>query len=300
MKFPSSPLVVYLIVYSSAILLGIILHLLLFPLISSAVYRFYVIDFYITCVLFLLGNYIFSSINIYDIHWPLIPLLSTIYFHITSDTIEILSPERLPLILIICFWSFHLIWQTISSTNNIQHEDWRYQLMRKEYKTNFSLFAFFALHLLPMCEVLLGSSSIYYIYINTHVDSVLDSLFLLFTFSGVLLEYIADKQLNDFRQFKKKSKENRFAVLSQGLWKYSRHPNYLGEMIFWWGLFGLGYVYHAPLWTILGPLLITLTMIFGSIPMSEERLFRKYPEYKFVQQRKSILIPTFGLTSFLY
>jgi steroid 5-alpha reductase family enzyme len=124
---------------------------------------------------------------------------------------------------------------------------------------------------------------------------MVDSLLLFIMFFGVLLENIADRQLGEFRRLKQKSKQQRFAVLASGLWKYSRHPNYLGEIIFWWGLFFLGYTYNAPLWCVLGPLLITLMMIFGSIPMSEERMFRKYPEYKFVQQRVSILIPTFGL-----
>ncbi len=295
MKLPSSPLIVYSTIYSILFFIAIILYFLLFPLISSPLYRLYVIDFHITCILFLLGNYIFLSNNIYDLHWPLIPLISSIYFHLISNSIEILLLKRLPLILLICFWSFHLIWQTISSTKIIQHEDWRYQMMRKEYKNYFLVFAFFALHLLPMFEVLLGSSSIYYIYTNTQNLTTVDSVFFVIIFAGVLLENLADKQLNDFRHYKQKSKEHRFAVLSYGVWKYSRHPNYLGEMIFWWGLFGLGYVYHAPLWCGLGPLLITLMMIFGSIPMSEERLFRKYPEYKFVQQRVSMLIPTFGL-----
>jgi steroid 5-alpha reductase family enzyme len=274
-----------------------ILNFILFPLISSPLYRLYIIDFYITCLLFLVGNYIFLSNNIYDLHWPLIPLISSIYFHFTSDSIELLSLKRLPLILIICLWSFHLIWQTISSSNNIQHEDWRYQMMRKQYPNYFPIFAFFALHLLPMFQVLIGSSSIYYIYKNTHVYqrlTIIDSVFFLIIFLGVLLENIADKQLRDFRHYKQKSKEHRFSVLSNGLWKYSRHPNYLGEMIFWWSLFFYGYIYNAPLWCGLGPLLITLMMIFGSIPMSEERMFRKYPEYKFAQQRVSMLIPTFG------
>jgi steroid 5-alpha reductase family enzyme len=171
-------------------------------------------------------------------------------------------------------------------------------MMRKQYENNFLIFSFFALHLLPMFQVLIGSSSIYYIYINTYLYqrlNIVDILLLLILLFGVLLENIADKQLREFRRQKQKSKEQRFAVLSNGLWKYSRHPNYLGEIIFWWALFFLGYVYNAPLWCILGPLLITLMMIFGSIPIIEERLFRKYPEYKFVQQRVSMLIPTFGL-----
>ena len=67
------------------------------------------------------------------------------------------------------------------------------------------------------------------------------------------------------------------------------------ELIFWWGLFLFGYLHQAPFWCALGPFLITLMMLFGSIPMSEERLYRKYPEYKFFQQKVSKLVPTFGL-----
>ncbi len=300
MKLPSSssPKVVYSMIYASLLLLSIILHFLLLPLISSPLFRIYIIDFYVTCILFLIGNYVFLSNNIYDLHWPLIPLICSIYFHFTSNSIEFLPLKRLLVFFVICIWSCHLIWQTISSLDNIKHEDWRFQMMRKQYSNHFLLFAFFALHLLPMFQVLIGSSSIYYVYNNTHVYeslTMVDSLLLFIMFFGVLLENIADRQLGEFRRLKQKSKQQRFAVLASGLWKYSRHPNYLGEIIFWWGLFFLGYTYNAPLWCVLGPLLITLMMIFGSIPMSEERMFRKYPEYKFVQQRVSILIPTFGL-----
>ncbi|CAF2544364.1 unnamed protein product [Rotaria sp. Silwood2] len=296
MKLPSSTLVIYFIVYFILFLLSIILHFILLSFISSPLCRTYVIDFCITCILFFIGNHIFSWNNIYDLHWPLVPLICSLYFNFTLNPIDFLSFKCLPLIILISLWSFHLIWQTILSSNNTKHEDWRYQIMRQQYKNNFLVFAFFALYLLPMFEVLIGSSSIYYIYTNIHIYESLpkmDILFLLIIFSGVLLENIADKQLTAFRRHRQTSREHRFAVLSNGLWKYSRHPNYLGEIIFWWGLFFLGNNYNAPLWCVLGPLLITLMMIFGSIPMTEERLFRTYPEYKFVQQRISRLIPTF-------
>ncbi len=298
MKLPSSPLIVYFTIYSLLFFQSIILHSYLLRFIYSPLCRVYIMDLYVTCILFLIGNYIYSSNNIYDLHWPLIPLICLIYFHLTVNTMKILSLKCLPLIILICLWSFHLIWQTISSSNNIRHEDWRYQLMRKQYKKHFLIFSFFALHLLPMFEVLFGSSSIYYIYQNTHLYenlTTIEILLLLIIFSGVLLENIADKQLTKFRHYKQKSKGQKYAVLLNGLWKYSRHPNYLGEIIFWWGLFFLGYIYNAPLWYGIGPLLITLMMIFGSIPMTEERLYRKYPEYKYVQRRVSMLIPTFDL-----
>jgi steroid 5-alpha reductase family enzyme len=297
MKLPSSPLIVYLTTYSILFFQSIIIHFLLVSFISSPLCRVYLIDFTVTCTSFFIGNYIYSSNNIYDLHWPLVPLICSIYFHITLNSLKFFSLKCLPLFILIFLWSFHLIYQAISLSNNIHHEDWRYQMMRKQYKNNFLIFSFFALHLLPMFQVLLGSSSIYYIYTNSHVYeslTIVDIVLLLIIFSGVLLENIADKQLKEFRCHKQKTREHKFAVLSNGLWKYSRHPNYLGEIIFWWSLFFLGYIYNAPLWCAIGPLLITLMMIFGSIPMTEERLFRKYPEYKFVQQRTPMLIPTFG------
>ncbi|CAF0991689.1 unnamed protein product [Rotaria sp. Silwood1] len=278
MKLPSSTSVVYFTVYSILFLLSIILHFILLSFISSPLCRTYVIDFCITCILFFIGNHFFSWNNLQDLHWPLVPLICSFYFNFTLNSFEFLSMKCLPLILLIFLWSFHLIWQTLLSSNNIKNEDWRYEMMRQQYKDNFLVFAFFALYLLPMFEVLIGSSSIYYIYTNIHIYE----------------KNIADTQLTAFRRHKQTSKEHRFAVLSNGLWKYSRHPNYLGEIIFWWGLFFLGYTYNAPLWCGLGPLLITLMMIYGSIPMTEDRLFRKYPDYKFVQQRISMLIPTYG------
>ncbi|UJR37811.1 hypothetical protein I4U23_030501 [Adineta vaga] len=298
MKLPTTSLIVYPLVYSIILSLSISLHFLLLSWISSSLLRLYIIDFYVTCVLFYIGNFIYSSNNIYDIHWPLIPWISSMYFYFLSNLTELPLKKFLLLILLISFWSSHLIWQTITSATDIKHEDWRYQMMRGQYKKNFVLFAFFALHLLPMFEVLIGSSSIYYICINTNSYehfTIGDILSLFIIACGIVLENIADRQLAEFRRHRKRSREHRFAVLSNGLWKYSRHPNYLGEMLFWWGLFLMGRVYHAPWWCAIGPLLITLMMIFGSIPISEERLFRKYPEYKFFQRRIPILIPTFGL-----
>ncbi|CAF0899527.1 unnamed protein product, partial [Adineta ricciae] len=266
--------------------------------VSSSLLRLCIIDFYATCVLFLIGNFLYSSNNVYDIHWPLIPLISSVYFYFYSNSSELPWKKCLLLTLLILLWSSHLIWQTVTSSSDIKHEDWRYHMMRGQFGNNFILFAFFVLHIIPMIEVLIGSSSIYYIFndTNTHEQFTIGSSLSLGVIAvGVLLENIADRQLARFRCQRKQSREYRFAVLSSGLWKYSRHPNYLGEILFWCGLFCLGRASHAPWWCAIGPLLITLMMIFGSIPISEERLYRKYPEYKFVQRRIPILIPTFGL-----
>ena len=295
----SSSSVVYGTTYSILLGFGLLLHFISSPFIPSVLPRVYTIDLVLTCLLFLLGNFLFLSNNTYDLHWPLLPLVSAIYFPLAMHSIDSLSVKHVLLSMLVFLWSFHLIWQTLSSTDLVTHEDWRYQKMREQFKQHFLLFAFFALHILPMIEVLLGSSAMYYVYANRSRDAQLtlaDALLLALICFGVLMENLADRQLREFRQRKQKSKDLKFSVLSTGLWQYSRHPNYLGEMIFWWGLFFFGYIHHAPIWCALGPLLITLMMIFGSIPMSEERMFRKYPEYKFVQQDIPMLFPIFHLT----
>ena len=298
MKLPSSPVIVYAIIYSILFSFALLLHFTLLPFVASTLARVYLVDFGVTCCLFAVGNLLFASNNIYDLHWPCLPLTCTIYFHFATNPLAYLSAKQAVVLLLVLLWSFHLIWQTVASCDDIRQEDWRYQMFRKRYpRSAFLLFAFFALHVLPMLEVLIGTSSIYYVFVHSHRHenlTIADVLVLSFVALGVLLENLADRQLREFRRRKQRSRDLRFAVLAHGLWKYSRHPNYLGEMMFWWGLFFAGLMHDAPLWCGLGPLLITLMMIFGSIPMSEERMFRKYPEYKFVQQKTPMLIPAIG------
>ncbi len=110
---------------------------------------------------------------------------------------------------------------------------------------------------------------------------------------GLLIESISDAQKYRYRS----NPENNAHWMDAGLWKYSRHPNYFGEMLVWWGLFivvvpslrGFGWL------TVLGPLFITLLLLFVSgIPLLEKSADRKYgnnPEYLAYKESTSILIP---------
>jgi steroid 5-alpha reductase family enzyme len=82
--------------------------------------------------------------------------------------------------------------------------------------------------------------------------------------------------------------------ITSGLWGYSRHPNYFGELSFWWGLylFALAAGQNSP-WMIAGAISMTLLFVFISIPMMEKRMLEKKPDYKEVQKNISMLIPFF-------
>ena len=86
---------------------------------------------------------------------------------------------------------------------------------------------------------------------------------------GLIVETIADVQLYNFRF----NKENKGKWIDEGLWYYSRHPNYFGEMLVWWGVFvyGIGFYAGASWLTIIGPVFITVLLLFVSgVPLLEK------------------------------
>jgi steroid 5-alpha reductase family enzyme len=110
---------------------------------------------------------------------------------------------------------------------------------------------------------------------------------------GLAIESIADAQKWAF----KTREENRDRFVTSGLWRYSRHPNYFGELLVWWGLFlyAVPFLEGAAYLVFLGPVFITLLLLFVSgIPPLEKRHDEKYggdPAYRDYKRRTSILVP---------
>jgi steroid 5-alpha reductase family enzyme len=105
--------------------------------------------------------------------------------------------------------------------------------------------------------------------------------------AGLGTEWIADRQLTRFRR------EGRSdgAVLDRGLWRYSRHPNYFGEAVLWWGLW-LVAVGAGGAWTVYAPLLMTWLLIrVSGVPLLEKRLGETRPGYADYQRRTSAFVP---------
>lgn len=83
-------------------------------------------------------------------------------------------------------------------------------------------------------------------------------------------------------------------IMAVGLWRFSRHPNYLGEITFWWGLFIFGLAADSGYWwTVSGPLVITALFLFVSIPIMEKRHLERRPGYEEHKKKVSVLIPWF-------
>lgn len=106
---------------------------------------------------------------------------------------------------------------------------------------------------------------------------------------GFWYESVSDNQLYAFMR----NPENKGTVCNQGLWRYSRHPNYFGEILMWWGIYVLALAVPCGWITMVTPIAITVTLVFVTgIPWNEKAM-ESNPEYQEYAKKTSMLIPWF-------
>lgn len=110
---------------------------------------------------------------------------------------------------------------------------------------------------------------------------------------GLVIEAVSDAQKSEFKATEVGSR----GFITSGLWKYSRHPNYFGEMLVWWGLFvfSVPFLHGEAFAVVIGPVFITALLLFVSgIPLLERSAEVKFgddPAYREYKRRTSILVP---------
>tara|TARA_S200000501_G_C20466083_1_gene587280 strand:- start:255 stop:656 length:402 start_codon:yes stop_codon:yes gene_type:complete len=112
-------------------------------------------------------------------------------------------------------------------------------------------------------------------------------------FIGVLYEIISDQQLYNF-------KKNNTGIINSGLWKYSRHPNYYGEILFWWGIYFYGVSSGTVFNWIFAPIAMTIMFLYVSIPWIENKIIKTRPKYLEYKNKVSVLSPEFAYIRSLF
>jgi steroid 5-alpha reductase family enzyme len=191
---------------------------------------------------------------------------------------------------LVCIWAVRLTVNWIRTWGGPGHEDWRYVEIQKKTGKLYWLASLVAIHLFPAFLVWVGSLSLIpAIATGTNELGALDLLGVVVTGGAIAIEATADEQLRRYRM----RASTPGAVMEEGLWAYSRHPNYFGEISFWLGLFVFAMAAQGPAaWTcVLGPLAMLALFVFGTIPMMEKRSLERRPAYAEVQKRVSMLVP---------
>jgi steroid 5-alpha reductase family enzyme len=230
----------------------------------------------------------FKNSSFYDAYWSVIPPLLALYWILTGpNTLDI----RVWLVFaLISFWSIRLTWNWASHWQGLSHEDWRYIDLREKSGPLWApLMDLFGIHLLPTLQVFIALLPVYVVaQFAVHPLNLLDLIATIVTFGAVMIELIADRQLH---RFLASAKPGQF--IDSGLWAWSRHPNYFGELAFWSGimLFALAASPTDYMWAIPGVVLMAAMLHFVSIPMMDQRCSERRTGYADYLQRVPALIP---------
>lgn len=190
--------------------------------------------------------------------------------------------------LLVIVWGIRLGLHILKRLRGSKYEDPRYQELRDKWRGSAPLNAYLRIFLTQGVLALIISTPV--IITNLSEYSALGSVSdagLLIWIIGFLFESIGDAQLARHLSDSK----NKGKIMTTGLWKYTRHPNYFGEAAQWWGIFIIGL--STPLgWVgVIGPILITSLLLFISgVPLTEKR-FEGRPGWREYKESTSMFIP---------
>jgi len=227
-----------------------------------------------------------KDVSIVDSAWSLMFLAAGVFYYQSIITPDLKTNIFYGLLII---WALrlaiHLTWR-----NWGEDEDRRYRDIREKYSPNFAFKSLFIIFIfqavlasivsLPVVAVMDGqndSANIGYIeYIAIAVWTI-----------GFLYESIADWQLAKF----KSDESNSGKVMDTGLWKNTRHPNYFGEFLIWWGFYLYAFS-SGPWWIIVSPLFMSwLLLKFSGVVMLEETIVKRRPKYQAYIDKTNAFFP---------
>jgi steroid 5-alpha reductase family enzyme len=248
-------------------------------------------NYYFTLALILLGYmtvwFLISIIqkrnDIADVAWGMgFILLAWVSFFL-SDTFPL---RGLMVNILVSVWGIRLAWH-IYRRNKGKTEDYRYLAWRKEWGRWFLIRSYLQVYLLQGVFLFLIIQPV--LLINTSIEAIglLDVFGALVWLIGFYFESVGDSQLKQFVS----NPTNKGKVMDQGLWRYTRHPNYFGEVTMWWGIFIFALSVSGGYYTIVGPLTITCLILFVSgVPLLEKK-YAGRPDFEEYKKRTSVFFP---------
>jgi steroid 5-alpha reductase family enzyme len=207
----------------------------------------------------------FDNSSLYDPYWSVAPIPIALCW-----AAEPLSPRAWLVLLLVAAWGVRLTASCLLRWRSLADEDFRYVEIRARTGRLYWPASLVSIHLLPTAWVFLGLLPIYPALAGPGAPlGWLDLAAALVTGGAIAVEGLADLQLRRFLARRRRPEE----VLDAGLWAVSRHPNYLGEVLFWWGLFLFGLAAGPGWgWTVVGPLSITALFTLVSVPWMNRRM----------------------------
>lgn len=249
------------------------------------VLKLFIFDVVATIVTFIF-SVIYKNSSVYDAYWSLTPMVMSVWLFFIYHAF---SPMQVIFLIVFNIWSLRLTLNWAEVFTDFSYEDWRYKKYRDETpRLLWPVVNFFGIHMMPTIVVFAGMLPMF--AIAKEGIGMLSLLGIFIMILGILFEFFADRAMHLFLKDAKAG-----SVCSVGLWKYTRHPNYFGEISFWVGVYVTMLPYSLNYW-YLGVGCLSVIILFNtvSIPLMEKRQLSRRPEYAAYRKRTSRLIPFVG------
>jgi steroid 5-alpha reductase family enzyme len=229
---------------------------------------------------------IYRNVTIVDSLWGLgFVLIAWLTFSMSNGY----WGRNLLIALLVTLWglrlSLYLSWR-----NWGKGEDPRYGNWRQKAGDRFRLVSLFKVFILQALFLWVISIGLQIGQLAPQPDTLtwLDGLGIFVWAIGFMFEATGDWQLARF----KSDPVNKGRVMDRGLWAYTRHPNYFGEFLVWWGIFLITLSTPNSWWTILSPIIVTAVLLkMTGIPLTEKGLIENRPGYSEYIRRTSAFVP---------
>ncbi len=226
-------------------------------------------------------SFIFKNASVYDPYWSVQPVIIAFAFAMFSR----LTLASVLVLISVTYWGIRLTGNWVYTFGGLKNQDWRYTKLDKDTGKFYPLINFIGIHMVPTL-VVYGATLPAVFLIREETGANAGSFIGTFICIGAAtLQLISDIQMHRYR------KSGTKGLINTGLWKYARHPNYLGEILMWWGI-GIQAVSVMPSrWYLFaGAIANTILFFTVSIPMADKRQSSK-PGYSGYHARTRSLLP---------
>ena len=224
----------------------------------------------------------YKNVSVYDPYWSVAPpVMYTLWaFYKSVFTLPVVL-----LLIAVWYWGIRLTGNWAYTFKGLAHEDWRYTRYRETQSPFvFQIINFFGLNMMPTVLVFAAMLPGFGLFETTAAANILTWIGFAICVLAATLQLVADTQIHRFRE------QHPGQYCDVGVWKHGRHPNYLGEISMWWGVWTMCASIYGLDWLILAPIAMTALFLFISIPMMERRQLQNKPGYAEYRKKTRMLI----------
>ena len=218
-------------------------------------------------------SFAFKNASVYDPYWSVQPMVIVLYFACYYK----LTIASVLLLISVFYWGIRLTGNWAYTFGGLNCQDWRYTKFENEKGRLYPFINFTGIHMMPTLIVYLCTLPAVFVIRKEMQANIGSYIGTGVCICAATLQLVADIQMQKYR------KSGEHGLIRTGLWKYARHPNYLGEILMWWGV-GIQAVSVMPQywWLIAGAVANTVMFFTVSIPLADKRQSQKpgYAEYK--------------------